>query len=82
MAGQRVYRSREDRLIGGICGGLGEYFDVDPTILRISWVAITVFSGVLPGVLVYCIALFIVPQTPPENRSLQKTVIEVKGYSK
>lgn len=79
MKTQRVYRSHEDRIIGGVCGGLGEYFDVDPTILRLGWVAITIFTGIIPGVLIYIIALFIIPRATAEKRSLQKTVIEVKG---
>ncbi|MFC1733497.1 PspC domain-containing protein [candidate division KSB1 bacterium] len=81
MVTQKVYRSREDRMIGGVCGGLGEYFDTDSTILRLGWFAITIFSGVIPGVLIYISALFIIPRKSSPERSLQKTVIEVKGYS-
>jgi phage shock protein C len=82
MAILKVYRSKEDRVIGGVCGGLGEYFDVDSTILRLGWVIVTVFSGIVPGILIYIVALFIIPLKSSEERSLQKTVIEVRGSSK
>lgn len=80
MTTQKVYRSREDKIIGGVCGGLGEYFDIDSTVLRLGWVTVTVFSGLIPGILIYIVALFIIPQKPTVERSLQKTVIEVKGH--
>ena len=81
MATQKLYRSREDKIIGGVCGGLGEYFGVDSTILRLGWVAITIFSGVIPGVFIYFIALLIIPRRQNLERSLQETVIEVRGKS-
>ena len=85
MASQKVYRSHKDRIIGGVCGGLGEYFDVDATLLRLGWVAVTIFSGIIPGVLVYIVALFLIPkepiQEPTQKRGLEKTVIEVKGHA-
>jgi len=52
-------------MIGGVCGGLGEYFDVDPTIIRVLWVAVTLFGGA--GVIAYLILWVIVPQEPPAN---------------
>ena len=81
MASQKVYRSQEDKIIGGVCGGLGEYFEIDSTILRLGWVAITIFSGIVPGVLIYIVALLIIPRKPAVDRSLQNTVIEVRGDS-
>lgn len=81
MVIQKVYRSQEDKVIGGVCGGLGEYFSIDSTILRLGWVVVTIFSGVLLGVLVYIIALFIIPRKSSLKRSLQTTVIEVKGHT-
>ena len=81
MTAQKVYRSREDKIIGGVCGGLGEYFDIGSTILRLGWAAITIFSGVIPGALLYIVAIFIIPRKSSSERSLQKTVIEVRGYS-
>ncbi len=42
---KRLYRSRTEKMIAGVCGGLAEYFDIDPTIIRILWVLITFLGG-------------------------------------
>jgi phage shock protein C len=61
---KRLYRSRENRVLSGVLGGLGEYFDVDPVLFRLVYVVLTVFTGVLPGVLIYIFAIIIVPEKP------------------
>lgn len=48
--------------MAGVCGGLGEYFGIDPVVLRLIWVLVVIFTGVVPGVLAYIIALFIIPR--------------------
>jgi len=58
----RLYRSKTDRIIAGVCGGLGDYFNVDPTIIRLLWVLFTLLGG--SGLLAYIIAWFIVPEEP------------------
>ena len=58
---KKLYRSTENKIFGGIIGGLGEYFDVDPVLLRVFWVFVAVFTGIIPGVIVYLMALFIIP---------------------
>ncbi|MBU1197423.1 PspC domain-containing protein [Candidatus Micrarchaeota archaeon] len=60
-AGKRLYRSRE-RVIGGVCGGIAKYFDVDPRIVRILWL-LWVFAGGL-GLIAYLVAWIIVPLEP------------------
>jgi phage shock protein PspC (stress-responsive transcriptional regulator) len=55
---KKMYLSQTDKKIGGVCGGLGEYLDVDPTIIRIIW-ALLIFSGV--GLLAYLIAWLVIP---------------------
>ena len=67
MAHKQLHRSEMNKVFGGILGGLGEYFDVDPVILRLLWILIVIFTGVIPGVLVYIIALFIVPERHHES---------------
>lgn len=57
---KRLYRSRESKVIGGVCGGLGEYFDVDPVLVRIITVILAFGPGV--GVLAYIIAWIIIPE--------------------
>lgn len=59
---RRLTRSSRDKMIAGICGGLGEYFDVDPTAIRIGYVVISVFSVAFPGILVYLLAWLIIPR--------------------
>lgn len=60
---KRLYRSRTDRMIGGVCGGLAEYFDIDPVIIRIIAV-ILLLPGGLPGFVPYLILWLVVPEAP------------------
>ncbi len=56
---KRLYRSRTDRMIWGVCGGLSKYFDVDPTIIRVIFIVLTVISGF--GIIAYIILALVVP---------------------
>ena len=61
----RLVRSQTDRRIAGVCGGLADYFDVDPTIVRLTWVVVSIVAGaVVFGVIAYVVAWFIIPPTP------------------
>jgi phage shock protein C len=57
---RHLYRSRTDRMIGGVCGGLADYFSVDPTLVRVAAVLLGIANGV--GVIAYIILLIIVPE--------------------
>ena len=59
---KRLYRSRTDRYIAGVCGGLGKYFDVDPTIIRIIWAVSVLGMGF--GILAYLVAWILIPLEP------------------
>lgn len=59
---KRLYRSRKDQMLGGVCGGVAEYFDVDPSIVRILWVVFT-FSGM--PLIAYIVAWIILPLQRP-----------------
>lgn len=61
----RLYRSSADKVLAGVCGGLGDYFNIDPTIIRVIYVLLTVFSAAFPGVVAYIIMALIIPQEPP-----------------
>lgn len=61
MTAKKLYRSNRDKMLSGVCGGLGEYFNIDPTIIRLIW-AIFAFSG--SGILVYLIASIVIPKSP------------------
>ena len=61
---RRLYRSREQRMIAGVCGGLAEYTNLDPTIVRLLFVAVSLL-GAAPGMLVaYLAMMVIVPEEP------------------
>lgn len=59
----RLYRSEKEKMLGGVCGGLAEYLDVDPTVMRVLFVLLGLLGG--HGVLLYIILWFIMP---PESR--------------
>lgn len=60
MAKQRLQRSETNRVIAGVAGGLGEYFDVDPTLIRLIFIMLTVFGG--GGVIIYIILWIMMPE--------------------
>ena len=58
-------RSRIDRRVAGVCGGLAEYFEIDPTVVRITWVILSIVAGaVVFGIVAYLVAWFIIPPAP------------------
>jgi phage shock protein PspC (stress-responsive transcriptional regulator) len=68
---KRLYRSRTNRVIGGVCGGLGEYLGVDPVVIRLIW-AITFFLGGV-GFIAYIICLVVIPETPSGVTQVSQT---------
>jgi phage shock protein C len=60
---KKLYRARDDRMIAGVCGGLGRYFNIDPTVLRVLFVATAIF-GVGGGVILYILMMILVPEEP------------------
>jgi len=69
MQSKKLYRNTTNKVFAGICGGLGEYFDIDPVLIRLIWLLIVVFTGIFPGAVVYIIAIFIIPK---QSRSKSK----------
>lgn len=59
MDGKRLYRSKKDRMICGVCGGIANYFNFDPTLVRLAFVLIAMGAG--SGILAYIIAAIIIP---------------------
>jgi phage shock protein C len=80
----KLYRSESNRVIAGVCGGLGEYFLIDPTILRIIALALTVFGG--SGLILYFILWIVIPtrSTTTKNSDdiIRENVEELKEKSK
>lgn len=64
---KKLYRSEENKVWKGIIGGFGEYFNVDPVLLRIVFIFFVLATGIIPGVVTYIIALFIVPKKPTKE---------------
>ena len=60
MSDKRLYKSKVNKMIAGVCGGIAEYFNVDPTIVRLAWVVFTCLGG--SGLIAYVIAAIIIPQ--------------------
>ena len=56
----KIFRSRTQRMVAGVCGGIGEYFDIDPTLVRLGFVALSFLAG--GGLAVYIIAAIIMPE--------------------
>jgi len=59
---KKIYRSRTHRMIAGVCGGLGEYFDIDETLIRLVFVVAAILGG--HGILAYLICLILIPLEP------------------
>ncbi|MCK4836062.1 MAG: PspC domain-containing protein [Candidatus Aminicenantes bacterium] len=59
---KRLMRSQKDKMIAGVCGGIADYFKLDPTLVRIIYVLVSIFSIAFPGILVYIILWIIVPE--------------------
>ena len=59
---KRLYRSRDERILGGVCGGLAEYLHTDPTLIRVLFVLFALAGG--PGIIAYLIMWVIVPLEP------------------
>ncbi len=61
---KRLYLSTTDKKLAGVCGGLGEYFDIDPTVVRLLFVVLGIITGVFPFVVGYLLAWLLVPRHP------------------
>lgn len=75
---KRLYRSRNERMIAGVCGGLAEYFKVDPTLWRLLFVLFALLGG--PGIIFYLIMWIVVPEEPSASEAVvtasAETVVE------
>lgn len=62
---KRLYLST-DKKLSGVCGGIAEYFDIDPTIVRLGWIVLTILTGIVQGVVAYIVAALVIP--PSDSR--------------
>ena len=68
----KLMRSVNDKMIGGVCGGLAEHFNIDPSLVRVGFVLVTFASGILFGIVAYIVMMIVVPE---------ETAVEVSGSS-
>lgn len=64
---KKLYRKRDGAVFAGVLAGLGEYFVVDPVVLRVLFVLLVLITGVVPGVIAYLIAVLIIPPDPSDS---------------
>ena len=62
MAKKKLYRSKKERVIAGVCGGIAEYTETDPTLWRLGWALLTIFTGFFAGIIGYLIFWLVVPE--------------------
>jgi len=59
---KKLNRSTKEKMIGGVCSGIAKYLNIDPVLMRVLWILVTLFSGIIFGVIVYIILLVIIPE--------------------
>lgn len=62
---KELFRSRTNKMLGGVCGGLGRYMEVDPTVIRLVWVVVTLLSCGI-GIIIYLAAWILIPESPED----------------
>ncbi len=75
MAQKKLTRST-NKILAGVCGGIAEYFDIDPTVVRILYAALTCFSAAFPGLILYIIMLLIMPEKDKNDHIQDAEVVE------
>lgn len=79
ISGKKLYRSRNERMLGGICGGIGEFFDVDPTLIRLATVLLAFFFFPVT-LIVYLILLIVIPREPDASETIVSgEIVEAEG---
>ncbi|MDF2684933.1 MAG: PspC protein [Clostridia bacterium] len=59
MSSKKLYRAEEGKMLAGVCAGVAEYFDIDPSIVRLAWILFSLMGG--SGLLAYIICIFVIP---------------------
>lgn len=59
---KRLYKSNRNKMLAGVCGGIAEYFNIDPTLVRLGWIVFCALGG--SGILAYIIAAIVIPRNP------------------
>jgi phage shock protein C len=75
MSQKKLVRS-SNKVLGGVLGGIAEYMEVDPTIVRVAYVALSIFTTGFPGLLLYIIMLLLIPHAGPNDNIPEAEVVE------
>ena len=65
---KRLYRSKDNRIIAGVLGGIGEYLNVDPVVVRVIYIIFMAMSGFFPLILAYILLLLVIPEKPETQK--------------
>lgn len=69
---KKLYKSSKDKQISGVLAGVGEYFDIDPTLVRVGYLVLTLLTGIFPGVIAYFVMAIIIPSKKEVARNGKK----------
>ncbi len=75
MANKKLTRST-NKMLAGVCGGIAEFFDIDPTLIRVCYAALSVFSAAFPGLILYIILMLIMPVKDKNNGFEEAEVVK------
>lgn len=64
MNNKKLYRNKKEGMFLGVCAGVSHYFNIDATVVRLSYILITAFTGFIPGIIVYILAALVIPENP------------------
>jgi phage shock protein PspC (stress-responsive transcriptional regulator) len=70
---KRLYRTREGRIVAGVCSGIAAYFGIDPTLVRLAFAVFTIFGGA--GILVYLLAWIVIPEEGGDGSSIAESFV-------
>ena len=73
---KKLYRSKKNRILGGVCGGLGEYFDIDPSLIRLLWVFVFLMGG--SGLLICIIFWIVLPEEEESGKEMKNAKEKTK----
>ena len=71
--GKRLYRTREGRVVAGVCTGIAAYFGIDPTLVRLAFAVLTIFGGA--GILIYLLAWIVIPEEGGDGSSIAESFV-------
>ncbi len=74
---RKLYKSDKDRILAGVIGGVGEYTDIDPTVLRLVFIVLAIMTGIVPAIIGYIVAVLVIPKNP-HNHTKEAEYTETK----